>query len=200
MNTNRTYKASVFSKLFNNEVILRELYGALEGGSLPADTPITINTLSNVIFMGSINDISFEIGDRLVIVIEHQSTINPNMAFRILLYIARIYEKIIDKGRIYSSKKIIIPRPEFFVLYNGVKHFPKEAIYKLSDMFKSLSPLGLPEKMIPALELIVRVININVGENEEIVRKCRTLSEYSAFIAKVREFMKEGNSREESIK
>ena len=200
MNTNKKYKASLFSMLFNDPVILRELYCAIEGVSLPTETPVTINTLSDVLFMDRVNDISFEIGDRLVILIEHQSSINPNMAFRLLLYITRIFEKIIDKRKIYSSQKLTIPRPEFFVLYNGVKPFPKEAVLKLSDMFPGLEPLGLPEKSVPALELIVRVININEGENEEIVKKCRTLSEYSAFVAKVREYEKEGNSWKDSIK
>jgi hypothetical protein len=41
------------------------------------------------------NDISFEIGDKLVVLIEHQSTINPNMPLRLLLYIGRVYEKIL---------------------------------------------------------------------------------------------------------
>ena len=90
MNTNKNYKASLFSLLFSNEAILRELYCALEGVSLPADAQITINTLSDVLFMDRINDISFEIGDRLVILIEHQASINPNMAIRLLIYIARI--------------------------------------------------------------------------------------------------------------
>jgi len=200
MSTNKKYKASVFSMLFSDPVILRELYCALEGVSLPVDAVITINTLSDVLFMDRINDISFEIGNRLVIVIEHQASINPNMALRILIYIARIYEKIIDKRKVYSSQKLVIPCPEFFVLYNGVKPFPKEEVLKLSDMFADLDTLRLPEKTIPALELIVKVININEGENELIVKKCQTLAEYSAFIAKVREYEKTGLLLEESVK
>jgi hypothetical protein len=48
------------------------------------------------------------------------STINPNMALRLLMYIARIYEKLIENKNIYSGKPIKLPRPEFFVLYNGL--------------------------------------------------------------------------------
>jgi hypothetical protein len=44
--------------------------------------------------MDKVNDISFEIGGKLVVLIEHQSTINPNMPFRLLMYISRVYEKI----------------------------------------------------------------------------------------------------------
>jgi hypothetical protein len=55
--------------------------------------------------MGMINDISFTIAGMLVVLVEHQSTINPNMPLRLLLYMARIYEKIIDNRRLYSSKR-----------------------------------------------------------------------------------------------
>jgi len=120
MGANIKYKDSVFSLLFSEPDLLRELYGAIEGISLPSDVPIIINTLRDVLFMGLINDISFEIGGKLIILIEHQSTINPNMALRLLMYIARVYEKIIGERNIYSSRLLRIPRPEFFVLYNGV--------------------------------------------------------------------------------
>jgi len=124
MSANTKYKDSVFSFLFSDPNLLRELYGALEGVTLPPDVPITINTLRDVLFMGIINDISFEIGGKLVVLIEHQSTINPNMALRLLMYIARVYEKIIGDRNIYSSRLLRIPRPEFYVLYNGIAPYP----------------------------------------------------------------------------
>jgi hypothetical protein len=200
MNTNIKYKASVFSFLFSDPDVLRELYCALEGIALPAGVPVTINTLNDVLFMNRVNDISFEIGGKLVILIEHQSTINPNMALRLLIYITHIYERIVQGRNIYSSKKITIPQPEFFVLYNGTDPYPDESVLKLSDLFESLQPLGLPEKENPALELSVKVININHGKNEEIARKCQTLAQYSAFVAKVREYESERFSREEAIR
>ncbi|MDR3341587.1 MAG: hypothetical protein LBT14_02155, partial [Treponema sp.] len=86
MSVNRQYKDSVFTLLFNDPDILRELYSALKGVPVDPSIPITINTLEDALFMGRINDISFEIGDILVLVLEHQSTINPNMPLRILLY------------------------------------------------------------------------------------------------------------------
>jgi hypothetical protein len=116
------------------------------------------------------------------------------------MYIARVYEKIIGEKNIYASRLIHIPRPEFFVLYNGSSPYADEKIIKLSDAFES----GLVpeiEKEIPvALELEVRVININQGRNEGIVRKCRTLGEYSVFIEKVREYEKETEDLEGAVK
>jgi hypothetical protein len=115
MGANREYKSSVFSLLFGEEDTLRGLYEAVEGVALPPDLPITINTLEDALFRTRINDISFEAGDKLVVIIEHQSTINPNMPLRLLSYIARIYEKISagKKRRWYGKKGLAIPRPEF---------------------------------------------------------------------------------------
>ena len=42
-------------------------------------------------------------------------------------------------------------------------------------------------------------ININEGKNEEIAQRCRKLSEYSAFVSKVRSFEKELGNREKAI-
>jgi hypothetical protein len=103
--TSRTYKDSVFSLLFSDPDALRELYGAIEGVSLGPSVPVKINTLEGALFMERINDISFEIAGKVVVLIEHQSTINPNMALRLLMYIARVYEKIIDNKVLYSTKK-----------------------------------------------------------------------------------------------
>jgi len=167
LKVNKTYKSSVFSLLFSDPDVLRELYCALKGVTLQDDIPIVINTLEDVLFMDKVNDISFEIGGKLVVLIDHQSTINPNMALRLLMYIARVYEKIIDDRSIYSTKKISIPQPEFFVLYNGIDSYPDKEVLKLSDSFKNMEDLGL-EKTSPVLELIVTVFNINQGKNEAI--------------------------------
>ena len=199
MSVNTKYKDSLFSLLFSDPEILRELYSALEGINLPKGIPIKINTLENALYMGQINDISFQIGDKLIVLLEHQSTINPNLPFRLLMYVGKVYEKSTDKKGIYGTKLIPIPRPEFYVLYNGIAPYPDEGIFKLSDMFIKTDFHGLPDK-IPALDLEVKVININHGRNEIIIKRCETLRWYSAFVSKVREYEKEGLNLEESIK
>jgi len=200
MNLNAKYKDSVFSFLFSDPDLLRELYGALEDISLPPDVPIIINTLEGVLFMDLINDISFEIGGKLVVLIEHQSSINPNMPLRLLMYIARVYEKMMKDKKQYSSKRILIPRPEFFVLYNGTAPYPDEEKMWLSEAFENPETLGLSQKAEFALDLEVRVININEGHNSAIARRCKKLAEYSAFIAKVRYFEREKCNKEAGMK
>jgi len=146
------------------------------------------------------NDISFEFGGKLVVLVEHQSTINPNMALRLLLLIARMLEKRIKSKTLYSTKQLSIPWPEFYVLYNGTSPYPDEKILRLSDLYEKPQDLGLPEKLKPLLDLEVKVININEGRNIEIVNRCRKLFEYSAFIGKVRYFLSEFGNLEEAIK
>jgi hypothetical protein len=198
MDVNRSYKDSVFSLLFSDPQTLRELYCALEGVTLSPDVPVTINTLEGVLFMERVNDISFAVADKLVVILEHQSTVNPNMPLRCLLYLARLYEKIIDNKDVYKSRLVTIPRPECFVLYNGTADYPDETRLKLSEAFADMKGLGLTGSS--DLELVVRVININRGHNSELVKKCGKLEGYSDFIGKAREYEQELGSREEGVK
>jgi hypothetical protein len=116
------------------------------------------------------------------------------------MYIARVYEKMLGDKNLYASKALTIPRPEFFVLYNGTAPYPDEQVLKLSDAFADPASLGLSEKEHPALDLVVRVININEGRNGEIVKRCTVLNGYSAFVARVREYEKELGDKEEAMK
>jgi hypothetical protein len=196
---NAKYKDSVFSSLFSKPDALRELYCAIEGITLPPDTPIDINTLSDIIYMDQINDISFTIDNRLVVLIEHQSTINRNMPLRLLLYIARVYEKIIDRKKLYQSAIEKIPEPEFIVLYNGKAPYPDYTILKLSEAFKDIAKLKPTAPGNFALELVVPVYNINKGHNASLFKKSETLGGYSVLVDKIREYEK-AIPREEAMK
>jgi len=199
MKTKRNFKDSVFSTLFNNPELLRELYCAIEGVSLPSNIPVSINTLKNVLVMDLYNDISFEIGGKLIILIEHQSTINPNMALRLLMYISEVFKRLLKGSSIYSTKRVSIPWPEFYVLYNGTDQYPDEVILRLSDLYAKPEDLNLLEKTLPLLDLEVKVININEGRNLNIVNQCKELSEYCIFIAKAREYWNKYNDLKKGI-
>jgi hypothetical protein len=193
MKVNRNYKASLFSSLFNDENRIREVYGAITGVPVPPDEPVHIDILSDVLFMDQVNDLSFTIGNRVVVVVEHQSSINPNMALRLLLYIARIYERIIDRKKLDSSTKIPIPHPEFYVFYNGTDEQPDRETKRLSELFVEQGIEPVP------LELIVEIININTGHNPEILRNSETLYGYSMFVTKGREFYEQTGDLAEAI-
>ena len=135
-------------------------------------------------------DIAMLIDGKIVILIEHQSTINQNMPFRFLEYIARIYEKITTKDEKFGRKLVKLPVPEFYVFYNGKDDYPTESMMKLSDAFMQLGDnCELKNQLENAnypLEIFVKVININVDKENPILKRCEALKEYSEFIEQVR--------------
>jgi hypothetical protein len=197
---NRQYKDSVFSFLFSDPDILRDLCAALEGAALPPGAPVTINTLSDVIFKEQINDLSFLVDGRQVLLVEHQSTVSPNVAIRSLMYAVRVYEGLIDRKKIYGGALVIIPGPEFIVLYNGTALYPDYSTLRLSDAFAETASLTGRAGEAPCLELVVKVYNINSGHNTELLERCAALKAYSAFVEKVREYRKSAADKELAFK
>ena len=191
--TNRNYKDSVFVDLFAHDVTAKEnfisLYNALHGTNLNVKTTdIQPVMLEQVLYMKYYNDIAMLIDGKIVILIEHQSTINQNMPFRFLEYIARIYEKITTKDEKFGRKLVKLPVPEFYVFYNGKDDYPTESVMKLSDAFMQLDSKlkNQFENANYPLEISVKVININVDKENPILKHCETLKQYSEFIEQVR--------------
>ena len=197
MDANRTYKATFFSELFSEPDKLRELYNALADTDYGEETTIVINTLESAFFNDKRNDVSFTIDNKYVVLLEHQSTINANMPLRFLMYIARVYEKITNERAVYHEKLIELPTPEFIVLYNGLKSFPAEKMLKLSDAYtgseKSIEKFG-------NLELTVRVVNINPGYNDDLLKKSKTLNGYTSFIEHIRDSQNNGFPLRDAIR
>ena len=199
MEPNRKHKSSVFSQLFNNPEAARELYSAIEGVQIPPDMPIEINTLSDALIRGQLNDVSFIIDNRLVFLVEHQSTPSENFPIRLLDYIALVFRGIIDFEKKYQRKLEKIPKPEFIVLYNGNELYPEHKILRLSDAFIDIHGLKLSESEEPPLELIVNVYNINQGFNQKILKKSVILEGYSILISKIWENRNNKKTLEESL-
>jgi len=193
MKGNKKYKDSVFRSIFNNKPTALELYNAVNGTNYTDESMVEINTLGDVLFAVIENDLSISIDKKIVLLVEHQSTINDNMPVRFLAYILSIYLRILG-NKIYQEPLVKLPRPEFIVLYNGEDPFPKEKILRLSDAFEKTDNNDLI-----SLDLTVRVININKGVNPELEGKSKTLNGYVTFIAKVREYAKK-RPLEEAIK
>jgi len=183
---------SVFTTLFGNEEKIKELYSAIEGKTYPDNVKIEINTLQKALFLSRLNDVSFTIDNKLVVLIEHQSTVNKNMPLRALLYIAELYEQMLKGKDIYRQSLIEIPTPEFIVLYNGPGEYPDKRQLKLSDAFKTQSK----EK---ELELKIKVFNINKGRNTEMAQKSKTLDGYVFLIDRIRGNEKNGMALEDAI-
>ena len=127
---------------------------------------------------------------------EHQSTFNPNMPTRALLYFAKLYEKYIaaHEINIYSRAPKKLPFPQHIVFYNGSKDEPDRQILRLSDLFKKPSA-----DLTPCLECTSLMLNINYGHNQELMEKCRRLKEYSLFIDTVRRNLASGLPLEQAV-
>ena len=177
----RDYKSSMFCMLWEKKEELLSLYNATNGTHYTNANDLIINTLRNAIFMGMKNDTSF-IFEMSLNLYEHQSTVNPNMPLRDLLYVAQVLQGMIKDENLYGTSLVKIPTPKFVVFYNGMAKQPERQILRLSDAFSKQD-----EEV--KLELIVEVININPGNNEEIVNNCRTLQEYVLYIEKVRKYV-----------
>lgn len=179
----KKYKDTVFRLLFSDKRRALSLYNGIHDTDYQDESLLEFNTLKNAIYMNLHNDISFVIVNQIHLY-EHQSTLPVNLPLRDLLYIADILQKTMVDKTIYSSKRLMIPNPNFVVFYNGQEKMQEHMELKLSDSF--LIPTDNPE-----LELKVTVLNINAGMNERIKEKCPALKEYMQYVDMVREYNKE---------
>lgn len=134
--TNRTYKDRLFRFIFNDKKDLLSLYNAINNTCYQNPDDLTINTLENVIYMRAKNDLSFLLYGILNLY-EHQSTQNPNMPLRDLIYTVDLLKGYITENQLdlYSSRRIQVPVPKAVVFYNGSRDEPEQQILKLSDSF-----------------------------------------------------------------
>lgn len=181
---NRCYKDRMFVKLFGNPAYAQnalELYNAVNGTCYTDPEGLVFYTIENAVYMSMKNDVAvcFE---SILNLFEHQSTPNPNMPVRGLMYYGKLYDKYIEVNNlnIYSERLQILPTPRYFVFYNGRDNAPEKEVLRLTDAFSE------PDKS--SIEVTVTVYNINAGNNCELMEKCRTLSEYSTFVERVRRY------------
>ncbi|MBD5444785.1 MAG: hypothetical protein HDR29_04460 [Lachnospiraceae bacterium] len=182
-NVQRNYKDTLFRMLFKDKENLLSLYNALNQTSYTDVDKLEITTLENAVYMNYKNDISF-VFDYELMLYEHQSSVNPNMPFRDLIYVTKVLQTITKDENLYGQTLIKLPTPRFVVFYNGTNEQPKQQILRLSDAFQK--KLDFPE-----LELSVTVYNINWGNNQELMDACRTLKEYAQYVEQVRIYAKE---------
>ena len=182
---NRKHKDSLFRKVFRKKKDLLALYNALNGTNYDNEDDLEINTLDNALYMSVKNDVSCIIGCTMSLY-EHQSSYNPNMPLRGLIYFAQQYNIYTEKRKLnlFSSTLQKIPTPRYIVFYNGLKNEPDRKVLKLSEAFQTEGG---------CLECEAVVLNINYGQNRELMEKCRRLEEYAIFIATVRKYAADEN-------
>ena len=188
---NREYKDRLFRFLFSEPEAALSLYNAVNGSSHTDASALEFMTIEDVLYMDMKNDNAILIGMDLCLY-EQQSSYNPNMPLRGLLYLARIYDAYIQTRRlnVYGTKLLKLPTPQYVVFYNGTR--PTEAVstLRLSDAFDH--PDG-------CLELTVKQYNINPGLNPELEERCRDLRDYSLLVEKIRAHLRAGMKMREAV-
>ena len=182
---NRQYKDTVFRMLFSEKENLLSLYNAVTGNAYQNADDLKIVTLENTIYMGMKNDLAFMLETNIYLY-EHQSTLNPNIPLRDLIYIGIEYQQYVDDKSLYSSRLQKIPAPKFMVFYNGTDAVDDRVELRLSNAYEHLA--GEPD-----LELKVLMLNVNEGHNKELMEQCQTLKEYAIYVARVRKYTSEMN-------
>ena len=182
---NRQYKDTVFRMLFSEKENLLSLYNAVTGNAYQNADDLKIVTLENAIYMGMKNDLAFMLETNIYLY-EHQSTLNPNIPLRDLIYIGIEYQQYVDDKSLYSSRLQKIPAPKFMVFYNGTDAVDDRVELRLSNAYEHLA--GEPD-----LELKALMLNVNEGHNKELMEQCQTLKEYAIYVARVRKYTSEMN-------
>lgn len=183
----RGVKDRLFRFLFEKDKeALLQLYNALNETDYQDASELQVVTIENAVYVAMKNDLAFVFAGTLNLY-EHQSTYNPNMPVRFLIYLAEEYQKLIERAEtsLYGSRQIKLPTPQCVVFYNGEKDSPEEKIVKLSDAF-------INRERQADVELQVRMLNINYGHNEKLMDRCRTLEEYAKFVAISRQYIADG--------
>ena len=190
---NRKHKDSLFVDYFSKDRDWKQhflsLYNALHGTDLQVETTrLERVNLEQVLYMDYYNDIAVMVNDQFIMMIEHQTTINPNMPLRLLEYVSRIYGNMIDSKSKFSTQLIPLAKPEFIVFYTGKENIPPETYLHLSDAFK----LNHTQNSELSLELVVKVCRINGKEPNQIVSQCSDLEQYVQFLKLIAEAKADG--------
>ena len=193
---NRQYQDRLFKAIFGREEHknwLLSLYNALNGSSYTDPSAIEINTIEGIIYVTMKNDISFLIDSQLNLY-EQQSSYNPNMPLRGLMYFSQLYQKYISKQRkdIYSSALLKIPTPQFIVIYTGSTELDDVKELKLSDSFEVPDTSG-------RFEWTATVVNISKGHSRKLLEQCPPLRDYAVYVSRIKGNVAAGMTKEDAV-
>lgn len=183
------YKDAVFRKYFMEKSRIMSLYKAVTGDNELTADDIELKTLDSTYDNGKKNDVAFLCKNQLIMMFEHQSTINENMPVRFLLYLAEYYNKMTKSDDRYRKKRIKLPEPQCYIFYNGKENTEPVDEMNLADAF----PKGKSEW----LNLKTIAYDINYDKGCRLFEKCKELMEYSLFVKKVEEYAAEKDTTTE---
>lgn len=134
----RKIKDSVFTNLFQNKKYLLQLYQALH----PEDCNVTEDeiediTIKHVMVDADYNDLGFSVGNRLMILVESQSTWTVNIVIRALMYLVQTYHDYFKRTNqnLYGSKRANVPKPELYMIFTGERETIPDTISLSKEFF-----------------------------------------------------------------
>ena len=190
---NREFKDGMFRTLFNDKEKMLELYNAVSEKQMGEEALENIETLTieTPLYIGSRNDLAFSINGKSMFFCEQQSTKSGNIALRMASYFGKTLDMMFG-SEIYGTRKVMMPAPVFYVFYLGKPDAPEVETFRLSDHYKENAPEN-------SIEVVVKVYNICYSEKKEILKRSKTLREYSLFISYVNENLDKGMDLEDAV-
>ena len=97
-----------------------------------------IVTIDNVLTDNLYNDLGIMVGNnRLLLLLEAQSSWTVNILIRILLYLAQSYHEYFERTSqsLYKSTKVKMPKPELYIIYTGNRGRKPDTISLSKEFF-----------------------------------------------------------------
>lgn len=167
-------KDSVFLDLFGQKEYLLQLYQVLH----PEDKTTTEDdlmyiTLNRVLLQGLYNDLGFLAGDKLLVLVEAQSTWTVNIIPRILIYLAHSLQTYLNvtNANIYGKTPVKIPKIELYVLFTCNEAKGVRTLSFIKEFFGG-------EKRGSDIEVKVHVL---YRDNKKLRKNCDIIAQYTAF-------------------
>lgn len=146
----RNIKDSVFTYLFSQLEYTRELYLTLHPEDQDvSESDLKIVTLENILSIGQYNDLGIQVRDKLIFLVEAQSTFSSNIVLRLLMYLGETYKEYVEEHKIslYSPTKASIPRPELYMVYTGDRGDVPDTL-RLSDLYEGPGSVEVEVKVL----------------------------------------------------
>ena len=86
---------------------------------------------------GDFNDLGFSVGNRLMVLVESQSTFTYNIIIRALMYLVQTYHEYFKRTNqnLYGSRKATVPKPEMYMVFTGERKNIPDIISLREDFF-----------------------------------------------------------------
>lgn len=160
----RNVNDSVFVNIFRHKKYLVELYQVLHPEDEVNEDDLELVTIENILAHDMYNDLGFLVKNKLIVLVEAQTTWSTNIIMRMFLYLARTYQDLISKNRdlrvrLYGSKNMELPTPELYVIYTGERGDKSEVLSLKDNVFPGTDNIELKAKVIFADKYSRDIVN-----------------------------------------